>query len=1438
MKKHLLPAAIILTFLLLILNLPKVKNPKGITTHRENALPFSDDEGEKDEDGIAAAQEMEFELTRDVSLGYIPKFRLVTAYENLINQRKLRPNTPENASSLSWAERGPNSDVVGASNSNKRAGNGISSGRIRAIWIDLSDPTNHTVWVGGVDGGIWKTTDISASPATWTPVNDFLGNLAIGSICQDPLGTKDTMYFGTGEKAFNADAVRGGGIWKSVDHGSTWNLLTNTTSFYNVSKIICDAVGNIYAATIGNGSGIERSTDGGKTWSNITPQGLNSNVTDMKLSSTGTIHIVCGYRNAGVSGYRFTNNPATVTPSTWSSPSVLFPNDQYNCELAVSGNTVYVLPANSSYQTPKIYKSIDGGITWAATVTSPPAASGNNDLSSGQAWYDMALAVDPSNDQNVIAGGLNCFRTTNGGNTWSQVSTWVGSSLSYIHADQQIAVWQGNEVLVGSDGGIFYSSDGGATFKDRNAGLRIKQFYSCAMHPTNINYFLLGAQDNGINQLTNAGLGGSTEVTGGDGAFVQIDQDEPQYQFGSYVYNTYMRSTDGGNSWSSVDYSNAVGLFINPRDYDNIDNKMYAAGGNNQYIRWEDPHTGGTFTPITVNAFSGSVRHVSVSPYTSNRVLFGSSGGKIVKVDNANTDNPIATDITDPLMPTTNVSCIAFGTDDNNLLATYSNYGAIKHIWVTNSGGGSGGWTNITGNFPDIPVRWAIFYPDDNTKAIIATEMGVYETSNINGSSTVWTQDANFPIVRTDMLKYRKSDGTVAAATHGRGLWTATIPLTIPYIRFAAGFNDQPEATSDTDGCRYYKDYSVNLNIDLPPTGNANVSLTVANGGTAKQGIDFDFTTNGSFVSPSGNLTFASGSSASQHVTIRIYDDAEIENRESFTLNYTVSGTTNAQLAPSSNSYTFYISDNDYAPVENGASDIFTVGTASYLLGDTSAGQPFNAKLAGKRSQMLYKAAELTAAGISPGTITSVAFNMQKYSTRPYQNLEIKMGTTSVTNLVDEPATNDVPTSTVKSLASYTTVGGWNNFTLDAPFVWDGTSSIVIEVCYNNGTADVNDHADRTIGYDDGSTSTQGNLMWQDNINCGNPFTNVDYYSNGTKPQLQLGVTAFGNLIATYGTQTEQVSNNGTYYFYTGNNILNKITSSSANLGCVSSVISDSGSTWQPFSGGMRSQKVFDITPSSNSGASYTIGLYYTTKELAGKDPATLQIAKTDVATISAANITNSILSTTTYASYANGYLFTAAFTGFSKFFLVDANTVLPVTLLSFNGDLSDKNILLNWETSSEHGLKYFEIEKSGNGNNFYVIGKKNATGLTSSISDYNYTDGQVDELNYYRLKSVDVDNHFIYSTTILIKNPNASQHLRVGNNPFRDLIKINLAKVSQQSIRVELMNVNGAKVYLKWFGATNEIDVDLAGMHLSPGIYLLQTTVDGKNYINKLVRQ
>jgi trimeric autotransporter adhesin len=1400
-------------------------------------------EGEK-QDGILESQRMEFERTKDVALGYVPKFRLIEAQETLLQQRRANPLASFlGVSGFTWTERGSNSDEPGPYGNPRVSANQATSGRMRAIWVDLADPSNKTVWVGGVAGGIWKTNDITTDPATWTLVTDATANIAIGSITQSPVNT-NIMYFGTGEKTINVDAVRGGGIWKSTDHGVTWNLLSNTTSFYNVAKVVCDPVNPniVYVATMGNTTrGIQRSSDGGATWTDITPVGLNRAVPEMELSSTGRLHIVCGYYNgwfgAEGSGYVFTDNPSTVTSASWVSPTTTFTPTNINVDITVAGNTLYALPANSSFQTPQVWKSTDGGNNWAITGTTPPI-SGNTPLSSGQAWYNLAIAVDPSEPNKVMTGGLNSYISADGGATWSPNSVWVSGvagSSNYIHADHQVIVWNNNQVLDGGDGGIFYSANDGITFSDRNVGLRLKQFYGVAVHPTSTNYFLAGAQDNGTHMFNTAGMGGSVEVLGGDGAFAHIDQDEPQFQFGSYVYSNYRRSTDGGTTWSNINFGNN-GLFINPTDYDDVNNKFYGSWLAGQYLRWDNATTSTSAFAVGVAAFNGvRATHVKVSPNEVNRLFFGTEGGRVVRVDNAHTGTPTGTNITGSTMPTGNtVSCVAVGTSDNNLLATYSNYGlSTNRLFVSTTGGGAAGWTNITGNFPDIPVRWAIFHPESNTKAILGTDLGIYETANINGAATVWVQDPGIPPVRIDMLQYRPKDGLLVAATHGRGIFTTTIPLTVPYVRYAYNYNSKTEATSGTTGCRSYQDYTAVMNIDVAPTGTAN--LTIAPGaGTATLGVDYDFTTNGNFTTPSSIVSFASGSTTSQNITIRVYNDAEVESTETLSLTYTVGGGTNALAAPSSTTYRFTITDNDVAPLPAGS------GTAS--IGNNNYGayfQPFRSNYNDARSQYIYLASELTTAGIAPGNITALALNvLSKTSTQPYTGFTISLKNTSTSTF---PALAFETGTTVFYTGNYSTVAGTNTFNYSTtPFTWDGTSNILVEICYDNSTA--------TGTGDNVANSTTSSIMgiWNRDNTIGAAGCSLAAAFNGVgasyiRPDVTFTGTVLNNGIATAinSNKTENVGTSGTYYFYTGSNILNSITGASANLGCVSANLLEAGNTWQPFSGGERSQKVFEITPAANPGATYTIGLYFTNAELGGKVPGELKIAKTNASSIAAATGANTIIaSTSAPVAFGPGWLYTATFTGFSKFFLVNVNVVLPITLLDFTGKLNNDAIALNWSTSSEQNAKHFILEESVDGTTFTPLALINATGNSSTKRSYGHLDKQVAEYNYYRLKLVDMDGTFTYSKTVLVVNPNVLQSLQVVNNPFREFIDIRLKRMPKQSVQASLMTTNGARLFTKVYSPAYQLRLDLASLQIARGTYLLQVMADGKQYVQKLVKQ
>jgi len=734
-------------------------------------------------DGPAAAMKYEFDNTKDPTTNRVPRELLWPAieYTDQLKQDIRQNNALSKATLYGWTERGPNSDATGPSNGNTRANNGVASGRIRAVMVDVKDTSGNTVFVGGVAGGIWKTTSINLNPAGWTLINDKFANLAITSICQDPK-RPDTMYFCTGEPNYNSDAVQGDGVFKSTNGGNTWTQLSATTTaisgdtFNFCSRIVCDTLGNVY---VGTRRGLMRSNNYGTSWTSITPSGLTPiDVSDIRISSTGRLHMTTGFIFSGGVNYRYTDVPASANSATgWTSSITPFPTSGIDhVVLACQNNTLLVLPSSSSTNdVATIYQSTDGGANWSALANTPG-------FTSGQGWYNIAAAINPSNTSQYMVGSLDCYKTTNAGaSAWTAVSTWVGTGgLSYVHADQHNLIWYNtstqNRVLVVCDGGIHLSTDGGNTFTDRNTGLRIKQFYSVAIHPSTTNYLIGGAQDNGCHQFSNAGLSSTVEITGGDGAFTQIDQDQPQYQFGSYVFNQYRRSTTSGTSWTSVNFSSTAGRFINPIDYDNANNIMYCSDIAGSYRRWTDPQTGSTSAVVAITTLnSSSIYSVTVSPYTLNKVFFGTAGGRVVMVPSANTiisgsAGTLLGSLTSP------VSNIALGGSDDTIMVTSTSYTGTQIYYTTNGTNASPTWTSKDGNLPNIPVHWALLVPGSvGKRAMVATETGVWITRDITAASVTWLPDPYFPNVSTDMLKYRAFDGTVAAATHGRGMWTANV---------------------------------------------------------------------------------------------------------------------------------------------------------------------------------------------------------------------------------------------------------------------------------------------------------------------------------------------------------------------------------------------------------------------------------------------------------------------------------------------------------------------------------------------------------------------------------------------------------------------------------------------------------------------------------------
>lgn len=764
-------------------------------------------QGDPGLDEPATAAFHEYLMTMDPVEMRVPSERLYAAY-----QAMRQMNTKATNYQLTWT--GTSSEM---------------GGRTRAIMWDPNDATGKKVWAAGVTGGLWYNPNITSNLSLWQPVSDMWQNLVISCITYDP-NNPMVFYVGTGEAqtaliTYRESSGRGIGIWKTNDGGQTFSLLESTKDFAYVTRIaVRNESGNsvVYAGVVSGtykgsawqsmpSDGLYRSSDGGATWSQVLPNITGTNKpyapADVQLGTDGRIYVGT-MPNLDAEGGATILYSDLGTPGSWTEYTDIrteiendpVNNKPYRVVIATApsnANIVYAAisagvvssTTNPVYKGYYLLKSVDKGNTWNQINT----PDGGGDWAN-LAWHAMDLAVDPNDPSTVYAGGLDMWKTTNSGSTWSHLSDWslmyYGGGDQYIHADQHIIAYKpgsSSTILFGTDGGVFYTSSGNSSspvFEQKNKNYNTLQFYTCAMHPgAGQKNYLGGLQDNGTLLYSGSALSIFDMLSGGDGAFCFWDQDQGNIYITSYYYNRYY-IYNNGTQYAFVD--NQSGTFVNPADYSSPKNTLYANAvdywGNkaNQLLRVPNiPQNGnGSFVSLgtSTTAYFSAVR---VSPYSTSsntRLFVGTASGRLFKVENAQSE-PQTTEIGSPAFPASNLSCIAVGGSEDTLLVTFSNYG-VSSLWQTCNGGAD--WREVEGNLPDMPVRWAVYHPDNPNQMLIATELGVWSTSNLQYDNVFWQpQTAGMANVRVDMLVQRESDHTVLAATHGRGLFTTTFDYDI-----------------------------------------------------------------------------------------------------------------------------------------------------------------------------------------------------------------------------------------------------------------------------------------------------------------------------------------------------------------------------------------------------------------------------------------------------------------------------------------------------------------------------------------------------------------------------------------------------------------------------------------------------------------------------------
>src|SRR6266404_2035269 len=621
-----------------------------------------------------------------------------------------------------WRPLGP-SDAVG----------GTNLGRVNAILFDPKNP--KTIYIGTPDGGVWKTINFGS---TWTPKFDSQPTLSVGSIVIDPNDSK-ILYVATSDPFGYGTPFWGGtysvGVRKSMDGGNTW---TSTGLTWTVSQnrtirrlAIHPSNGNILLAATSDG--VYRTADGGLTWTRI----LTASSFDAEFQ-----------QNNGAIAYVTTNQvfKSSNAGASFSALTATCGGSRYSIGIARSNPKVL----NTLCTDGTVQRSINSGVTWK-TVTAPGVTL--------YGYYDNVLAVSPVNFKEVYVAGFNMKRTTDGGSSWSSVPVAGHVDNHYI----QFFPGSGTALLVGNDGGLFKSTNSGATWSSLNKGLSITQFYGLGISTTNPAIMVMGAQDNG-NMKYNAGV--FTNITNADGMRGFIDWSNPNNIFVSIQNGGLYRSTNGGATFTGISTPSG-GSWVTPWGQDATVAATIYAGTDKVY---KSTNQGSTWTAISGSlAGVGTFAVLQVAPGNANFIYAG-SGTKLYRTKNGGST---WTDVTAGLPVATGflTGAAVHEYDPNIVYVTFSGYTAGQKVYKSCDGGNH--WSNISGTLPNMPANAIVHERRYNNPLYLGTDAGVYY---LNDDLSDWVPyKFGLPNVIVDHLEIHYGTKVIRAATYGRGVWQAPL---------------------------------------------------------------------------------------------------------------------------------------------------------------------------------------------------------------------------------------------------------------------------------------------------------------------------------------------------------------------------------------------------------------------------------------------------------------------------------------------------------------------------------------------------------------------------------------------------------------------------------------------------------------------------------------
>jgi len=665
-----------------------------------------------------------------------------------------------------WAPIGP---IINGELNNALPG----IGRINAIAVD---PNNENIWYAGAPaGGIWKTIN---GGSIWTNLFDEFPQIGVSGIAIDP-NNSNIILIATGDD--DASDSFSAGVFKSIDGGASWTETSINPRLQNTFDVLNEITfdpTNSKIVWVAGSDGLQKSIDGGNTWSVV----LSDNITDFKLKpgDPNTIYAVAGETGAVPINPNAKYYKSDDGGANFAQINSTLPTTSGRMVLGVSPaspETLYICAAddidnNSGFL--GIYKSTDSGTTFIRT------AETDDIFGSSQAWFDLALEVSPTDANELYVGVLDIWKSSDGGDDFTQLNQWFSNTPAYTHADIHTLKFFNNRLFCGSDGGLFASDDGGISFTDYSDGIAVTQFYRIGIAKNNADIIVGGTQDNaGFVYNDNEW----NVFSGGDGMDYEIDPTNSNIaygfvQFGSPLFITNNLGQTAGTV-SSPNSGNTTGNWITPLAIDGEGtvyaayNAVYKLVGNN----WEQVSTefagGNNIDDLEIDA-------------NDPQIMYAADEGNLYRSEDGGVNFVLINELDDTF--NSQISDITINNDNSNIIYLTTSFRAgISQAGQNTIGRGVYKVTvdgntliskeNITFDLPTNQAYLAIVHQprNINNPIFVGTSLGVYR---LDDTLTQWEQySTGLPNTAVSDLEISPDDEVLVASTYGRGAWQTPIPV-------------------------------------------------------------------------------------------------------------------------------------------------------------------------------------------------------------------------------------------------------------------------------------------------------------------------------------------------------------------------------------------------------------------------------------------------------------------------------------------------------------------------------------------------------------------------------------------------------------------------------------------------------------------------------------